>query len=458
MTTSRRDARGLDPTLPVGETGGPLALAVLGPGVEVEVAVPDVGALSIGRARDGDVVVAHPSVSRQHARLHSARGTLELEALAATNPVRLRGEALAPGARAALAVGEPFALGALIAVVRPHLAAHPRAVGSPPVPGLVVADPAMVRLHEMVARIAPGDVPVLVLGETGAGKEMIAQALHRGSPRRDRPLVHINCGALPAALVESELFGAERGAFTGADRARVGLIESASGGTVFLDEIGELPLPLQAALLRVLEEGAVRPVGATRPRPVDVRWVAATNRDLAAEAARGTFRKDLYYRLQGFVVTVPPLRERRGELRALAAALAPGRELTEGAHAALAAYTWPGNVRELRNALRSAALLAGAGPIDVVHLPEAIRSDVVVVPPGQPAAGGAVPGAEAEALPAAPSLRASLAEEERRRIVDALRRTDGNQTRAAALLGMPRRTLVKRLREYGIPRGRVVPE
>jgi transcriptional regulator with PAS, ATPase and Fis domain len=305
----------------------------------------------------------------------------------------------------------------------------------------------MIRLYEVIARIAPSEVPVLILGETGAGKEVVAHALHLGSPRAGGPLVHINCGALPATLVESELFGHERGAFTGADRAKIGLLASAAGGSVFLDEIGELPLALQATLLRVLEDGAVRPLGATRPMAIDVRWVAATNRDLAVEVERGRFRKDLYYRLQGFVVVVPPLRDRRGEIRAIARAIvdhgpAGPRVLTDALLDALERYAWPGNVRELRNALTSAALLAGAGPIDVGHLPETIT--------GRAAAPDASPPSRA--------LRDALADEERRRIVEALRRSAGNQSHAAELLGMPRRTLVKRLRDYGIPRGRVIPD
>jgi transcriptional regulator with PAS, ATPase and Fis domain len=386
-------------------------------------------------------------VSRHHARLHAHDG-FALEALAATNPVRFGGRQLGPGDRVAVAPGETFALGALVGVIRP--AARPSPPSPPLVPpGAIIADPAMIRLYEVIARIAPSDVPVLILGETGAGKEVVAHAIHLGSPRAEGPFVRINCGALPATLVESELFGHERGAFTGADRAKLGLLASASGGSVFLDEIGELPLALQATLLRVLEDGAVRPLGATRPTAIDVRWVAATNRDLASEVERGRFRKDLYYRLQGFVVAVPPLRDRRGEIRAIARAVAghgPAgpRVLTDALLDALERYAWPGNVRELRNAVASAALLAGAGPINVGHLPAAITD-----PPAAPAA------------PAAPlpsrALRDVLADEERRRIVDALQRSAGNQSRAAELLGMPRRTLVKRLHAYGIPRGRIIP-
>jgi len=434
---------GSDPTLPLDADRPALALLVLGPGVELEIALQGGASLAIGRARDNDVVIDHPSVSRYHARLHAGDG-FTLEALAATNPLRFGDRRLGPGDRVSVAPGEAFALGALVGVIRP--ASRPAPAPQPLVPpGAVVTDPAMLRLYELVARIAPSALPVLVLGETGAGKEIVAHAVHLGSPRAAGPFVRINCGALPATLVESELFGHERGAFTGAERATAGLLASASGGSVLLDEIGELPPALQATLLRVLEEGAVRPVGATRATRIDVRWIAATNRDLAAEVERGRFRRDLYYRLQGFVVEVPPLRARRGEIRAIARAVVersaagPG-ELSDAALDALERYTWPGNVRELRNALASAALLAGTGAIDVVHLPAAITACA-------PAAA-----------PPPRALRDALAGEERRRIVEALQRSAGNQSRAAELLGMPRRTLVKRLREYGIPRGRVIPD
>jgi DNA-binding NtrC family response regulator len=440
------DGSGNEPTRPLESDRAALALLVLGPGVAVEVALHDRASWALGRARDNDVVLDHPSVSRHHARLHAG---FALEALAATNPVRFGGRQLAAGERVAVAPGEAFALGALVGVIRP---AAERPAPARRVPGAIVVDPAMVRLYEVVARIAPSDVPVLIGGETGAGKEVVAHALHLGSRRAAGPFVRINCGALPATLVESELFGHERGAFTGADRAAPGLLASAHGGSVFFDEIGELPLALQATLLRVLEDGAVRPLGATRATAIDVRWIAATNRDLAAEVERGAFRKDLYYRLQGFAITVPALRERRAEIRAIAGAVA-GRPLAEPVLAALERYAWPGNVRELRNAIASAALLAGDGAIEPAHLPPAITA-AAHLPPAITAAAPA----RGEAGPTGRTLRDALAEEERRRIVEALRRSGGNQSRAAELLGMPRRTLVKRVRDYGIARGRVVPD
>jgi DNA-binding NtrC family response regulator len=241
-------------------------------------------------------------------------------------------------------------------------------------------------------------------------------------------------------LIEAELFGHERGAFSGADRARAGFIESAAGGTVLLDEVGELPLPVQAKLLRVLEDHQITRVGASSSRRVDVRFLAATNRDVEGEVAAGRFRRDLYFRLSGVVLEIPPLRARPAEIVPLAetfareAAERQGRRpprLAEATAAVLRAHSWPGNVRELRNVIERALLLADGDTIEPAHLPAALST-------ARPALDG--------------TLSADLAELERRRIVEALERCGGNQTRAAALLGMPRRTLVKRLSEYGIRR------
>ncbi len=232
--------------------------------------------------------------------------------------------------------------------------------------GMVGDSPALRKVCELLAKVAPTDVPVLILGETGTGKELVARALHEHSARKARPFLAENCAAVPANLLESELFGHVRGAFTGAVQDRPGHFVAADGGTLFLDEIGDMPLEMQAKLLRVLQDGEVRPVGSNRSRHVDVRVVAATNKDLVASAKQGTFREDLYFRLAVITLQLPPLRERTGDVRHLVrffverTAKELGRDLrvTPEALAALEAWRWPGNVRELENELRRAAALS----------------------------------------------------------------------------------------------------
>ncbi len=321
--------------------------------------------------------------------------------------------------------------------------------------GPVLADAQMQRLYRLVERIAAGDLTVLVLGETGTGKELVAEAIHRASPRRKAPLLKLNCAALPEALLESELFGHERGAFTGAVASKPGLLESADGGTVFLDEIGDLPAAVQVKLLRVLEDRKVTRVGGLTPRAIDVRFVAATHRDLEAEVAAGRFRHDLLYRLGGLSVTVPPLRERTADIaplvRAFAAqAAAPtGRPVPEPSPETLALlerYHWPGNVRELRNLIERAVLLASGPTLTVDHLPvDKLVAPIATAPTPQPPAAPP-PGGE--------QLRRDLAGVERQHILDALARCGGNQTEAARLLGVSRRTLSSKLDLHGIVRPR----
>jgi two-component system response regulator AtoC len=315
---------------------------------------------------------------------------------------------------------------------------------------LIVVDPAMIRLHRLVDRVAGGKINVLILGETGTGKELIAQRLHQRSPRAEGPFVKLNCAALPEALIESELFGYEKAAFTGADRPKPGLIETAHGGTLFLDEVGELSLPIQAKLLRVLEERVVQRLGALRPKPVDLRLVSATNRDLQVECGRGAFREDLYFRLNGIAITVPPLRERPADLRAMidhfaqeSARQADQAEVHFGpeALALMLAHPWPGNVRELKNAVDRAVLLAAGETIEPEHLPLAQM---------KPKAHPAAPSSSGGVLP----LEASVQAHERAQIVEALAACDGNQTKAAKRLGISRRTLINRLEQYRIERPR----
>jgi len=319
---------------------------------------------------------------------------------------------------------------------------------------VVIVDPAMQRLYKLLERVAAGTISVLILGETGAGKEVLAERLHRLSPRATKPFLGLSCAALTESLLESELFGHEKGAFTGAIAAKPGLLESAEGGTIFLDEVGEMPLSTQAKLLRVIETRQVLRVGGLKPRAIDVRFVAATNRDLEAEVASSGFRRDLYFRLNGISIVIPPLRERQAEIVALAqlflerAAAQSGRKpiprLAPESLALLQSYAWPGNIRELKNVIERALLLCLGARILPEHLPlEKIRASIASVEDVQ----------RPMPLQAAP-VRAELEALERRRILDALTACAGNQTKAAKMLGMSRRTFLHRLDTYGVARPR----
>jgi two-component system response regulator AtoC len=319
---------------------------------------------------------------------------------------------------------------------------------------IVLVEASMVRLFGVIERLSTSSAPVLVRGETGSGKEIIAEAIHALSARAARPLVRINCAAMSPALVESELFGHVRGAFSGADRDKVGLFEEADGGTLFLDEIGEFELPLQAKLLRVLEDHRIRRVGASTETAVDVRIIAATHRDLKVAALEGRFREDLYYRLSAMVLEVPPLRERPREIVVLAERFVA--EISRGfgraaprigarAVAMLKGHAWPGNVRELRNVIQRAVVACEGDEVRPEHLdlPTPAARTPTVTPP-------AITASVDETRPL--DLDGNLREVERKTIIDALEQCGGNQTRAAELLGMPRRTLVYKLRALGIPR------
>ena len=313
---------------------------------------------------------------------------------------------------------------------------------------LVGAAPPMVEMMKQLRKVAPIKTTVLLGGESGTGKELVARALHELSPRAAMPFVAVNCGAIPAELMESELFGHVKGAFTDASRDKKGLATEADGGTLFLDEIGELPLQLQVKLLRFLQEEEVRPVGDTRSERVDVRVVAATVRDLPAAVKAGQFREDLYYRLDVVGIRLPPLRERASDIPALAAhflaryaRLRPGASIegiSDEAMAALTAYRWPGNVRELEHAIERAAVLCEGPVIREQDLPEVVRGGPTPVPP-------------ALSLPEATlSIKRATRAVEEQLIRKALAQTDGNRTRAAELLELSYRALLYKIKEYGI--------
>ena len=315
--------------------------------------------------------------------------------------------------------------------------------------GLVGSDPAMKLLIELIERVSPSSAAVIILGESGTGKELVARAVHARSPRAERPFIPVNCAAISKELIESELFGHEKGAFTGAVGTHKGAFEEADGGTLFLDEIGELPLDLQAKLLRALESGEIKRVGASRPSHVDVRVVAATNRDLLAASRSGRFRDDLYYRLCVVPLTVPPLRNRRGDVAALAehflTLFSPRGQtvrFTPPALARLEGHPWPGNVRELRNVVHRALLLRRGTAIDEADLtfdpdPSPRQRD------GNGIASQYVPGRKLEEL---------LELAERQIVESALRQFNNNRERVAKELGVARSTLFKRLKDWGMTR------
>jgi DNA-binding NtrC family response regulator len=337
---------------------------------------------------------------------------------------------------------EPDVLTARVASL---LERRPRTVTAAGAPaGLVGRSPAMREVFAAIAAVAPAETTVLVTGETGTGKELVARAIHDASPRRGKPFVAVNSAALAPGLVESELFGHVRGAFTGAVRDKQGVFQAAVGGTVFLDEIGDVTPAVQYRLLRVLQEREVTPVGTVRPVSVDVRVIAATNRDLRAEVAAGRFREDLFYRLNVFRVALPPLRDRRTDIPLLVEhalerlSSRPQRAVrlvcSPLAMRLLQAYGWPGNVRELFSVLESAALRAGEGRIDAQHLPAEVRSTTT----------------EGHDALMARYRAAAGEEDERVRILAALEAAHGVRARAAEILGMGRTTLWRKLRQLGL--------
>ena len=373
--------------------------------------------------------------------------TVPVILLTAVGTIPLAFEAVKAGATAFLP--RPFRNEDVVAAVRQAAADRGRVDRGPRLPEVMGNSPAVARVVAAVERVAPTDFTVLLQGETGTGKEVVAREVHRRSRRAGGPFVPVDCGAIPPALIESELFGHEKGAFTGADRPAVGSFAAANGGTIFLDEIGNLPLVMQAKLLRALQEKQVRRVGSPVPTDVDVRVVAATNVDLGGLAEAGRFRPDLYHRLNEFKVALPPLRDRPEDVPHLAGRFL-GQTVAElnkrlagispAAMERLMAHRWPGNVRELRNVVRRAALLA-----DTVVEPEHLD---LGIPADAPAESTAPPLDGRTSFKEL--VRHRLAATERGIIVQALRQTGGNKAQAARLLRLDYKTIRTKAKEYGI--------
>ncbi|OAX53563.1 MULTISPECIES: sigma-54-dependent transcriptional regulator [Xanthomonas translucens group] len=343
---------------------------------------------------------------------------------------------------------KPVGRADIVAVVERALQAHAGAVSAPPAPAPAPAEEAgallghsaaMRTVHKRIGLAAASDLPVLVSGETGTGKELVARALHRASARAGAAFVAVNCAAIPAELIESELFGYRKGAFSGAVADRAGLIREADGGTLFLDEIGDMPLPMQAKLLRFLQEGEVSPLGGRGAQKVDVRVVAATHRELAQLVADGRFRSDLRYRLNVVPIELPPLRERGDDIVLLAQhfledGASAARTLSAAAQARLRAYPWPGNVRELRNAMQRCQVLVRTPTIEAHDLDELLAGDAAAAP------------AETAAL----TLPDAIAQLEKQMIQAALAQAQGNRAEAARRLGIHRQLLYRKLDDYGL--------
>jgi two-component system, NtrC family, response regulator AtoC len=415
--------------------------------------LPASGSLTIGRGETNAVRIDDPLASRAHACLHVGEA-MSLEDLGSVNGTRIKDQPIQRGERVPIRIGDTVQIGACVLIVQRRTAPveemRPETLRDAGLPGEAPAPraEAMKKVMALAERAAAGTINVLVAGETGVGKELLAETVHRASPRRDGPYVCLNCAALSESLLESELFGHERGAFTGAVAAKPGLLETAAGGTLFLDEVGELPLATQAKLLRVIETREVTRLGSVRPRRIDVRFIAATNRELEAEVGRGAFRQDLYFRLNGMTLTIPPLRTRVVEIPYLAETFArqicrdlgrPPPVLPPQIMELLEAYAWPGNIRELKNVVERAVLLSTGPIIGPEHLPLEKLAPTAAPPLGSTPA----PRVDTQKI---------VAPTEREKIIAALEACAGNQSRAAELLGIPRRTFVNKLDLYKIPR------
>jgi two-component system, NtrC family, response regulator AtoC len=438
--------------------------------------LPNSGTLVLGRSQECDIRLDHRSISRKHLRFHMHDGCVEVEDISSrngtwhfasgTNQPEVSDETsnsdgdhrLDPQKKCRVNVGDMLRVGSLLLRLQPRT---PSIIGQlrPPTDepddeDAIVLDPEMRRVYEMAARFAKSDISILVLGETGVGKDVLSRTIHLRSLRKDHPFVRINCAALAENLLESELFGHERGAFTGAAHAKEGLLETANKGTVLFDEIGEMPLSTQVKLLNVLETSEMTRVGATKPIKIDVRFIGATNKNLEDEVRKGHFRKDLFFRINAVTLRIAPLRERPGDIEALARRFLlnvckrlniPQPEISPAAVEQLRSHSWPGNVRELKHAMERAPLLCGTGSIEPEHLAPNETGRVKLYSEDEE---------RTELWAGNLDFRPTVSAEERERVIEALRSCRGNQTQAAEMLGISRRTLVNRLNQFALPRPR----
>ncbi|HEY6909941.1 MAG TPA: sigma 54-interacting transcriptional regulator [Myxococcales bacterium] len=414
------------------ESAPAAALWLHWPGGSAQLVAP----VCVGSNEANQVVLDDRHVSAFHCRLYPQQGRWLLTDLGSTNGTFLDGARIA---EAELDAGARIRIGSQELRVE-----RPPARAAAPMPGLLARDPALGPALELLRRAAPSSLPVMILGESGTGKEVAARAVHELSQRRPGPFVPVNCGAISRELAEAELFGHEKGSFTGAITSAPGAFGAADGGTLFLDEIADLPAPLQVKLLRALEAGEVKPVGAARPRTIDVRVISATHQDLRGRVREGAFREDLFYRLRGVTVELPPLRARPADILPLAEHfLPPQRMLAADARARLLSYRWPGNVRELRHVVQLAALLSESQVIRA----HALQFDEAAEP-WQPR----VCEGEAPALPqSAVDLRGrSLGELEEMAIRSAMARHGGNRRAVSQELGIARSSLLRKLDSLGL--------
>jgi DNA-binding NtrC family response regulator len=423
-----------DPTVPIelAPAPGRARLVIVAPNAEPRRLPMRSRRLRIGSSVDADVILEDPTVSRLHCEFELGPDGLTLRDLGSTNGTFVGGAAVK---EVVVAPGAVITLGACRITVEDDAAVPTPALGA--FGNAIATSASMQHVFALLARLAPSEVTITLIGETGTGKDVLARAVHEASARSAGAFAVFDCGSVTASLIESELFGHEKGAFTGAVAERQGAFERASGGTLFLDEVGEMPLELQPRLLRALEQREVRRVGGSVELPVDVRVIAATNRDLATEVAAGRFRQDLYFRLSAAVVQIPPLRERTEDLAHLVERLLgeTGRAMrvTPAALAALASYDWPGNVRELRNVLTTATAMVDADLLDVRHLmlpTTSVRRE--------------------PSLDELPLAGQSLEALERAAIRQTLEHESGNRTRTAKVLGIAPSTLYEKIKKYGL--------